>query len=125
MLTAVINGPDGGSVLLLGLSRENTRRLHADKPIPVRAHQIDPRLPELTVLLVGGETEQTIAADLRAAAARKGGDPAAAVGGDDYTAMPVTLQAGAEKYLLGYTVSHADLPALLRDAAERFETPGG
>jgi hypothetical protein len=65
MLKATLLTSDGRSILVLGLSRENTRRLLAGQPIEVRAHETDPRLPELTVLLVGGETEQAIADQLR------------------------------------------------------------
>jgi hypothetical protein len=56
---------DGTPVLVLGLSAENSRRLHAGQPIQLRADHVDPRLPELSVLLVAGDTEDSIATELR------------------------------------------------------------
>lgn len=55
---------DGTPLLMLGLSRENTRRLLDGQPIQVRADHVDPRLPALAIVLVGGETEEAIAATL-------------------------------------------------------------
>lgn len=55
-----------GSLIILGLSRENCTRLLAGLPIHVDLHELDPRLPEgLTVLLMGGETEEAIAGELQ------------------------------------------------------------
>lgn len=65
MIKATVKLGDGRSVLVLGLSRENTRRLHAGQPIEVRAAEVDPRLPELTVWLMAGETEDAIADELQ------------------------------------------------------------
>lgn len=67
MIKASGGGADGVPLLLLGLSRENCRRLLDGQPIKVRADHVDPRLPTLTVVLVGGETEDAIAAELRTA----------------------------------------------------------
>lgn len=64
MLKATIITTDGEPILVLGLTRENTTRLHDDKPIPVKVNDVDPRLPKLTILLVGGETEAANQADL-------------------------------------------------------------
>jgi hypothetical protein len=64
MIKAVASGPDG-SVVFLGLSRENTRRLLDNQPIRVRLRELHPDLPDLTVVLLGGETEDDIAEDLR------------------------------------------------------------
>lgn len=64
MIKATGGGRDGVPFLLLGLSAENCRRLVAGQPIRVRADQVDPRLPALNVLLVGGETEESIAVQL-------------------------------------------------------------
>lgn len=64
MIQAVASGP-GGTLVFLGLSRENTRRLLADQPIRVRLQDLDAGLPEVTVILLGGETEEDIAEDLR------------------------------------------------------------
>jgi hypothetical protein len=55
----------GGPVVFLGLSRENTRRLLANQPIRVRSRELHADLPDLTVVLLGGETEDDIAEDLR------------------------------------------------------------
>lgn len=65
MVKATLRLSDGRSILVLGLSRENTDRLHQGLPIPVEAAQVDPRLPELTVVLIAGETEEAILAEIR------------------------------------------------------------
>lgn len=65
MIKATGGGADGVPFLLLGLSEENCRRLVAGQPISVRADHVDPRLPAINVILVGGATEQDIARDLR------------------------------------------------------------
>lgn len=65
MIKASGGGADGVPFLLLGLSAENCRRLIAGQPIVVRADHVDPRLPRINVILVGGETEDAIAAELR------------------------------------------------------------
>jgi hypothetical protein len=58
---------DGSRVLVLGLSEENWRRLRTgNQPIPVRLQDLDPTLPPITVLLIGGPTEESIFEDLRA-----------------------------------------------------------
>jgi hypothetical protein len=54
--------------IVLGLSEENWRRLRAGQPIPVRLRELHPTLPDLTVLLLGGDTEESLTADLRAIA---------------------------------------------------------
>lgn len=64
MIKATGGTKDGTPLLVLGLSRENTKRLHEGKPILVRADEIDPRLPRIAVWLVAGETEDEIAAEL-------------------------------------------------------------
>lgn len=53
-----------GSLVILGLSRENCTRLLAGKPIEVNLRELDPRLPEVTVLLFAGETEEVMAQQL-------------------------------------------------------------
>ena len=55
-------------MLVVGLSRENCRRLLEDQPIFFDTKSIDVDaafLPRLKVLVVGGETEAAIAAELR------------------------------------------------------------
>ena len=64
MIKATGGGSDGVPFLLLGLSAENCRRLLDGKPIVVRADHVDPRLPALNVIVVGGQTEQSITAEL-------------------------------------------------------------
>lgn len=64
MIKATGGSQDGTPILILGLSRKNTVRLLAGKPIRVRADHVDPRLPALNVVLMGGETEEAIAAEL-------------------------------------------------------------
>lgn len=56
--------PDGSRTLVLGLSNENWRRLSAHHPIPVRLQDLDPTLPPMTILIVGGPTEEQIYAEL-------------------------------------------------------------
>ena len=58
MIKATGGTKDGVPLLMLGLSRENTRRLHDDQPIRVRADYVDPRLPALEIVLFAGETEE-------------------------------------------------------------------
>lgn len=52
--------------LILGLSRENTTRLHAGKPIAFRLSDLDPTLPEMMIVILAGDTEDDIVEDLRA-----------------------------------------------------------
>lgn len=54
---------DGEPLLVLGLTGENMARLMADEPVVVDAAQLG--LPEMTVVLVGGKTEQAIGDDVR------------------------------------------------------------
>ena len=65
MIKAVAGSKDQPTVLL-GLSRQNTDGLHANRPIPVRLRDLHPDLPDLTIVLLGGETEEDIVEDLRA-----------------------------------------------------------
>jgi len=65
VIKATLLMKDGTSMLVLGLSRENTNRLHEGKPIPVKVAEVDPRLPELTVLIIAGETEDAIIAEVQ------------------------------------------------------------
>jgi hypothetical protein len=57
---------DGSRTLLLGLSDENWARLRGGKPIPMRLRDLDPALPDLTVILIGGPDEDSMYEDLRA-----------------------------------------------------------
>lgn len=56
---------DGTPLLVLGLSAENCRRLLAGQPISVLTEDVDPRLPALHIVLLGGETEGAIVAEMR------------------------------------------------------------
>lgn len=62
MIKATGRTGDGEALLLLGLSRANTGRLHAGDPIKV--HGQDVGMPELIVVIVGGDTEDLIKASL-------------------------------------------------------------
>lgn len=58
---------DGAPLLILGLSKENTTRLLAGQPILIRTDDmLQLGLPPIEVVLLGGATEQTILAELRA-----------------------------------------------------------
>jgi hypothetical protein len=63
-------GPDDQRTLILGLSDENWRRLRGGQPIPVTLGDLHPSLPNLTVLITGGATEQALMDDLRASGAK-------------------------------------------------------
>ncbi len=54
---------DGQPLLIVGLSGENMARLMAGEPIRFDADELG--LPAMTVVVVGGRTEQDIADDLR------------------------------------------------------------
>lgn len=64
MIKAVLKGRFSNNVIL-GLSDENWRRLREGQPIMVQLHDLDPELPTLGVILMGGETEESLAEDLR------------------------------------------------------------
>lgn len=64
MIKATGGSKDGTPLLILGLSRLNTEKLLDGQPIHVRVDHVDPRLPALNVVLMGGETEEDIAAEL-------------------------------------------------------------
>lgn len=55
-----------GKLVILGLSAGNVQRLMAGQPIKVELDElIGEHSPRIAVLLVGGETEQSIESDLR------------------------------------------------------------
>lgn len=62
MIKATGRTGDGDALLLLGLSRANTERLLNGDPIKVYGQDIG--MPSLVVVIVGGETEAAIQADL-------------------------------------------------------------
>lgn len=61
MIKAAKHGPDG-STILIGLSRMNTVKLLEGKPIKFDGRKLG--LPNITVLIVGGETEEAIIQEL-------------------------------------------------------------
>jgi hypothetical protein len=66
MLIASTTDEDGDRFILFGLSAENLRRLQDGMPIKVtRALHGLAMPPGLTIVLIAGETEATIEADLR------------------------------------------------------------
>lgn len=57
-----------GTVVVLGLSRTNAQLLLLGRPIAVKLSEMDPRLPpDLTVLIMGGENDDEMTTNLRAA----------------------------------------------------------
>jgi hypothetical protein len=76
VIKAVATTRDGRTAVFLGLSRENTDRLHDNKPMVVRLRELHPALPDLDIVLLAGETEVDIREDLRVLGpARPEGDP--------------------------------------------------
>lgn len=65
MIKAVGKGATGRTTVFLGLSRENTDRLHAGEPIPINLGVLDDDLANVTVILLAGATEDDIVDDLR------------------------------------------------------------
>lgn len=61
-------GEAGGKPLLvLGLTRENLDRLSANQPIVIIPEQMaELQLPEMTIVILGGETMQDLNEDLKA-----------------------------------------------------------
>lgn len=67
MIKATVLVRGGRTLFVIGLTRADTAKLHADIPKTIELHKTDPRLPELEILLCAGETEEAIAAALRKA----------------------------------------------------------
>lgn len=61
---------DGKPLLVIGLSAENCFRLQEGKPIKFNAGELG--LPDIDVLIVGGLTEDAIAAQLRTSGLLRG-----------------------------------------------------
>lgn len=62
-----VGGPPGEPVLILGLSKLNTERLLANQPIRISPEEVEKMgLPSMTIVLLGGDTENDIMEDLRA-----------------------------------------------------------
>lgn len=57
-------GADGPSVVILGLSDENWRRLRAGQPIAVKISDLEPDRTVDTVVLMAGATEEELYEDL-------------------------------------------------------------
>lgn len=63
MIKATGVADNGQPMVLLGLSGENMTRLMADEPIKFDLAELG--LPPMTVVIVGGRTEESILAQLR------------------------------------------------------------
>lgn len=66
MIKMVLHSKDGSKTLLLGLSRLNTDRLHLGQPVKVDLAPLGLDT-DLTIVLVAGETEAAVAADIQIA----------------------------------------------------------
>lgn len=67
MMTCVANADDGTRIVLLGLTRENVRRLTAGQPIRVAAVS-HPGFPlDLKIMITFAETDRELGEALRAA----------------------------------------------------------
>ena len=64
MIKAAILKKDGGRILLFGLSKENLKRLQEDQPIHIFLSELGDYGKD-EVMIVYGETEQSIEADLK------------------------------------------------------------
>jgi hypothetical protein len=62
VIKASANTADGTPLLVIGLSRVNTEKLLDGQPIAFDTDQLG--LPRLQVLIIGGESEQSISEDL-------------------------------------------------------------
>jgi hypothetical protein len=60
-----VAGPVDKPVVFLGLTRENTDRMHTDQPIRVRLRELHPDLPDVTVVLHAGETDRDLRRQLQ------------------------------------------------------------
>ena len=66
MIKAAGNTGDGKPLLLVGLSGENITRLVAGEPINITAaNMVEMGMPELTLAIVYGKTEEVILGELR------------------------------------------------------------
>ena len=56
---------DGKSILIVGLSRNNVELLMQDQPVHIRPQEMaEMGLPEMSIVLLFGETEEAIANDI-------------------------------------------------------------
>lgn len=67
MIKAIGTSKSGQTTVFLGLSRTNTERLMMGQPIPVRLRNLNSNLPDIQILIFGGETEESMVEELRAA----------------------------------------------------------
>lgn len=70
MIKAVGRNKLGVPQVFLGLSDENWKRLREGQPILVSTQALDPDLPAMQIVLLGGETEDSLVEDLRALGAK-------------------------------------------------------
>lgn len=66
MIKAAGQTGDGRPLVILGFSQENQERLLGNQPIVVKLADLDARLPDMDIIILGGETEASIFEDLRA-----------------------------------------------------------
>lgn len=64
MIKAVGTDGQGKTMVFLGLSKENTRRLLKGYHMVVDLQELDSRLPDVAVVLLGGQTEQELSSRL-------------------------------------------------------------
>lgn len=66
MLKMVMKHDGGSVVVVFGLSRGNTERLHKNQPIVINVQDmLGPLCPPISVAIVAGETEAAIAEELQ------------------------------------------------------------
>lgn len=67
MIKAVGTDGQGKTLVILGLSRENTRRLHKDEPIVMNLAELATpgvELPDVSIMILAGESEAEISTKL-------------------------------------------------------------
>lgn len=64
MIKAALKSRSGKRLVLLGLSRFNCEQLLAGRPIKIELQGLDSSLPQMELAIMGGETEETMHAEL-------------------------------------------------------------
>ena len=114
MNTATILTPEGRSILVVSLTPDHTDGLHLGQTIPIDANAIDPRLPELTVLLAAADNSNPITT-------ASAGETSHRIEGPVRPPADVTLNALAKALGFPPGYNHEDVVRAvldLRDAAE-------
>ena len=65
MVKAGANTSDGGRVMVLGITKENVRRLQEGQPIRVRGEEVG--VPNVTIVIMYGEDNKAIGKQLEEA----------------------------------------------------------